>query len=36
MDWALIGARQVAIEEQLFAKNAHIDRKTLRKILNDG
>ena len=34
MAWALIGACQVAIEEQLFAKKARIDREKLRKILN--
>ena len=34
MAWALMGACQVAIEEQLFAENARIDRKKLRKILN--
>jgi TetR/AcrR family transcriptional regulator len=34
MAWALMGACQVALEEQLFAEAARIDRKKLRKILN--
>ena len=34
MAWALIGACQVALEEQLFAENARIDRTKLRKILH--
>jgi TetR/AcrR family transcriptional regulator len=34
MAWALMGACQVAIEEQLFAENARIDRQKLRKILH--
>lgn len=34
ISWALMGASQVAIEEQLFGGHARIDRAMLRRILN--
>jgi hypothetical protein len=34
MAWAFLGAGQVAVEEQLSAGKARIDRKKLRRILN--
>jgi TetR/AcrR family transcriptional regulator len=34
ISWALMGASQVAIEEQLFGGHARIDRARLRRILN--
>lgn len=34
ISWALMGAGQVAIEEQLFGGHARIDRAMLRRILN--
>ena len=34
MAWAFLGAGQVAVEEQLSAGKARIDREKLRRILN--